>query len=330
MTTISAKAVADSISPEGKRLLTFQLRYPLFIHAEDKTHRALIEHGKYYEYEDHTALMYDSNLSRNARSSRAVPIQKMIDEVMNDPVIPIHWGAAQKGMQADNECHNLVDRSWRDDCSPGEDTAKDAWLTARDYAVGSARAFMEAGYAKQVVNRLLGPFLHIDTLVTGTEFNNFFSLRDHADAEPHIRVLAGEMKKAMAASTPTPLQPGEWHVPYIERGSDDALAIVDYARQNEMQPYDVAARVSAARCARISYKPFDGKASIHDEIVRFNHLSKSTPPHGSPMEHQATPDIVVSRYVTKNTPIYQSPELHGNLVGWCQFRKTLPGEYVAG
>ena len=33
-----------------------------------------------------------------------IPVQRLIQDVMDDPVIPMHWGANQKGMQADKEC----------------------------------------------------------------------------------------------------------------------------------------------------------------------------------------------------------------------------------
>src|SRR5690606_31796836 len=108
-------------------------------------------------------------------------------------VIPLHWGAKQKGMQADNEIDAEVivgfgsdDYIW--------DKNEVAWLLAKDDAVKWATAFMNAGYHKQVYNRLLEPFLHIDTLVTATEYQNFLWLRDHKDAEPHIKILAQKVK----------------------------------------------------------------------------------------------------------------------------------------
>jgi hypothetical protein len=277
VTTISAKVITDSISPEGHRLTTMELRYPRFIHAELMTHR---------------------QFSRNARSSRAVPVPKMIQEVIDDPVIPLHWGAAQKGMQAYEQCNELVHDPWR----RAYLTNQEAWLMARDNAVELARAFHEAGYAKQIVNRLLEPWLHIDTLVSATEWSNWFALRDHHAAEPHIQILARAMKQAMEESEPVRLEPGDWHLPYV---TDQEYQIIPLK--------DDLIKLSVARCARISYAPFDGDASYEKELERYNLLVGSHPMHASPAEHQATPDD-------------GNPQQWGNFVGWRQFRKTLPGE----
>ena len=72
MSQIKATIVAHSKSSvDGKEIVTFELEYPRFIHSELMTHRLL---------------------SRNAASSRAIPVAKMIEQVRNDPAMPIHWG----------------------------------------------------------------------------------------------------------------------------------------------------------------------------------------------------------------------------------------------
>jgi hypothetical protein len=314
MTDITAKIIADSVSPQGKRLTTIQMRYPRFIHAENKTHRMLTEHGILDEdgVMIPTGLMYDPNLSRNARSSRAVPVETMIDEIMNNPVIPIHWGAAQKGMQAYAENHAEVDirRVLGVPHHIGA-TNTQAWLLGRDLMVELARGFHAAGYHKQVINRLLEPWMHIDTLVSATEWTNFLALRDHHAAEPHIQKLAQEVKLAMEVSTPRPLKPGEWHLPYV---NDD---------ERQTLPQDVQREISVARCARISYAPFDGDGSIGKERERFNLLVGSSPLHASPAEHQGTPDFLKGFRTG-----YENEDKHGNLKGWIQFRKLLPNENI--
>jgi len=293
MTTISAKIIADSVSPEDARLTTIHLRYPRFIHSELMTHRVF---------------------SRNARSSRAVPVYRMIEEVEQSPVIPIHWGAAQSGMQAYQECDAMVEIGLDYQHSIVLDREK-AWLFARDRAVEVARAFNNAGYHKQVINRLLEPFMHIDTLVSATDWSNFFALRDHHAAEPHIQKLAQVMKVEMDRTTPERLFPGQWHLPYVEAW--------------ELQEYGVetARKLSVARCARISYVPFDGNADIEAEMRRYDLLVGSHPLHASPAEHQASPD---SKWTWGESALkeglWKNPHLHGNLTGWVQFRKTLPGE----
>jgi hypothetical protein len=144
-TEISVKIILDSISPQGKRLTTMHWRYPRFIHAEVMTHRLF---------------------SRNARSSRAVPGQTLIAELMGSAaVIPLHWGAKQKGMQADNETDALIPcKTIPLELDVDFITQEQAWLAGRNVMVGIAQGFLDAGYHKQVYNRLLEPWLHIDTL----------------------------------------------------------------------------------------------------------------------------------------------------------------------
>jgi hypothetical protein len=305
MNGIAAKVIADSISPQRKRLRSLELRMPRIILAEFNTHR---------------------KISKNTRSSRAVPVERVIEEVMTNPFIPHHWGAAQKGMQAYQETSAPIDMGPLIGGSiyPIEATNEQAWLFGRDQMVKLAEEFHKAGYAKQIINRLLEPWMWVDTLATSTEWNNFLWLRDHHAAEPHIQRLAKAMKVAMADSEPVELRPGEWHVPYVERGSDDARAIVEYGTSIGKDGYEIGRKVSVARCARISYAPFDGNGSIEKELERYDLLVGSSPIHASPAEHQATPDETYPRVAGMGE--WKNPHLHGNLDGWNQFRKYLPNE----
>ncbi len=47
--------------------------------------------------------MTHRQFSRNAASSRAIPVEKMIKMILDEPAEPIHWGKNQKGMQAKEE-----------------------------------------------------------------------------------------------------------------------------------------------------------------------------------------------------------------------------------
>jgi hypothetical protein len=290
MTTITAKVIEHSVSRHGIELATLQLRFPRFVLAEFNTHRVF---------------------SRNARSSRAVPVERMIQEIETDPVIPLHWGANQKGMQASQECDAEVEAWNYLGCPSGpfleEVTNREAWLLARDWAVDSAKAFAKAGYHKQVVNRLLEPFMHIDVLVSSTNWSNFLALRDHPDAEPHIAILAREIRAALDGSTPWLLQPGDWHLPYIS------------TEERNAHDLDTQRKLSVARCARISYTPFDGNGSIDAELARYESLVGSAPIHASPCEHQATPD-----YRIPYAPHWKHADQHRNFRGWRQFRAMIP------
>lgn len=310
---ISAKVVADSISPSGKRITTFELDYPRFCHSELMTHRLF---------------------SRNAASSRAIPVPKMIEHIKNNTAMPIHWGANQKGMQADNECDNLIKIEMFDtfDC-PTDDLyqmesndvfKEEAWEVARDYAIGVAEAFHEAGYHKQIVNRLLEPFQFIKVVCTATEYDNFFWLRNHKDAQPEIKELAHCMWEAREQSKPNRLRIGEWHVPYVETfRASDGDAILEYIVEDLGVSLEDALKVSASCCAQVSYRLTD--QSLDKAIKIYDMLVNSKPVHASPLEHQATPmredtdldGLGVTGY--NNRLGYYS----GNFFGWAQYRQLI-------
>jgi hypothetical protein len=53
---------------------------------------------------------------------------------------------------------------------------------------------------------------------------------------------------------------------------------------------------------------------------------ETTPLHASPAEHQATPDRMIQ---FASMVGWEKQALHGNFVGWNQFRKMFVGESVA-
>lgn len=302
--TIEAKVIADSISEHGIRLTTMELTYPRFIHAEFMTHRVF---------------------SRNASSSRAIPVSTMIEKIKREPAEPVHWGKNQAGMQAISELEwdALV-------------KTRKAWIEARDAAVKYAQAMHEAGAHKQIVNRVLEPFAHITVVVSATEWNNFFALRSHKDAQPEIKVLSDLMKEARSASKPFLRQHDEWHLPYTTDEDIEACikkAIVDSEHIGTATLDFIDARsttlmcaVSAARCARVSYLTHDKRRpTIDEDLQLYDRLMKSMPMHASPAEHQATPDRMVF-YGAASVKGWENPQYHGNFVGWQQFRKQHIGE----
>lgn len=295
--------LASKTNTGAPPIYTIRMRYPRIIHGEIMTHRVF---------------------SRNARSSRAVPVQTMLNEVREKPFVPWHWGKNQKGMQADEECFSSVDMSFRDDCAPYSTDRENAWLYARNCAVDTAQALMEAGYHKQIPNRLLEPFSWIDTLITSTDWSNFLWLRDHKDAEPHLQDLARLVRQAINKAEYQELEKGEWHLPYIT-SNDKIMNSVAGETKGHVTTYhpnlNALLKISAARCARISYKPFNGDASYESELARYDLLVKSDRVHASPLEHQAMPDEK-----WEQAPGWKSEELHGNLTGWIQNRKLIPNE----
>ena len=287
----TVKIIADSISNEGVRLTTYQLRYPRFIHAELMTHRVF---------------------SRNASSSRAIPVAKMIEELRRDPAMPIYWGSNKPGMQAGEE---LEERE--------KSIAQKKWLYAMSNMIASAQDLIELGLHKQIANRILEPWAHINVVVTATQWQNFFTLRCHADAQPEIKQLADMMKQLMDEATPTLLESGQWHLPYI--GAADFAALdPDITDENAIE---LLRKVSVARCARVSYMTHDGRqTTMEEDLALYEKLVVKQPLHASPAEHQATPD----KRMEEVPGMWLNEHLHGNLPGYIQYRKTLTGEFISG
>lgn len=314
--TISVKVIADSINAQGNRITTLQLRYPRFIHAEFMTHR---------------------KFSRNASSSRAIPVKRIIADIQEDPAVPMHWGKNIPGMQAHDQIDEKVDIGngvlGGNFFSPV--AKEEAWLLARDACIQVATSFDNAGYHKQIVNRLLEPWSHINVLVTATEFKNFFHLRSHEDAQPEIRILSDMMRLEMEKSQPVLLDPGEWHLPYIR--PQDWETAREFAKagritRDEPTPEEIERlllKVSVARCARVSYLLHSGReTTVEEDLTLCTKLLGSAPLHASPAEHQATPDGVVAE--SYGVIAWANKALHGNFTGWNQYRKTLPFENVPG
>lgn len=313
---IGATMICHSISEQEKELPTWKLRYPKFIHGEVKTHRVFSSgnEGGYFVLEQECGFMADQNFSRNASSSRAIPVSKMIAEVRdeNEMAWPVYFGKEQKGMQAGEafvgQELKMIMQMWRD-----------AALSAADHAERLARA----GLHKSLVNRVIEPYTHINVLITATEFDNFFGLRLHKDAQPEARALAIAMWEARKASIPQDLKPEEWHLPFA-----DDVCFDDPRYEDRLAK---AIRVSVARCARVSYESFEtGKRStVEEDLKLYDRLVGMQPLHASPAEHQATPDTGFQQVRPPYLWFYHNQLQHGNFVGWRQYRKMLPGEAVA-
>ena len=299
---IKAVIIADSYSAiNGQRITTFELQYPRFIHSELMTHRLF---------------------SRNAMSSRAVPVEKMLEQVREDPAFPIHWGLNQPGMQAKEEVSG-VDRYGND----LKWLLKARWHEAARMQASFAQEFSEHGLHKQVVNRILEPFQLMKTVLTSTEFDNFFWLRKHEDAQPEIKELAERMYEQLEWNKllTIELDAGDWHTPYYEAG---------YWLQDDETPLEDALAISSSCCAQVSYRLLDD--SIEKARKVYQRLVESTPVHASPFEHQATPmkyfeqedyrALSQSSDVDKGTTHEDTKgnRWSGNFKSWIQYRQLLP------
>jgi len=279
---MQAEVILASVAKDCPPIFTVRTRYPRPIHGEIMTHRVF---------------------GRNARSSRAVPVRTMLHEVATIPYIPWHWLRNKPGMQGTEPL-----------TPEEEEEAKDIWLDAAAHAMDHVERLFEPdglNIHKQNPNRLLEPFSWIDTLITSTDWANFFWLREHHAAEPHLQDLDRLVHHAITYAQIITRDMNEWHMPYVT--------------YEERMTYDeeTLLKISAARCARISYKPFNGEASIEAELARADLLMNDERVHASPFEHQAKPD-------EWNEYGYNQPKLHGNLTGWIQYRKLIPNEVYHG
>ncbi len=284
---ITLKVIEHSKAHHGVELITLVIRYHRFVHAEFMTHRVF---------------------SRNASSSRAIPIKKMLQNAMAEP---LHWGANRPGMQAGEELTGW--RLW---------AVKKVWRTARFFAKFFSNLMAELGAHKQIANRLTEPFQFIEVVVTATEWDNFLILRDHPMAQPEIAELAKLVRQAKELSTPE-LRSGSreeeaaWHLPFIS-GTERLncrLTLDDKRRQVKLR---VLKKISASRCARVSYLNHDGsRSSEQQDLDLFGKLMADPKvKHASPSEHQAYPLPLASQWSR-------------NFRGWRQHRELVEGkEYV--
>jgi thymidylate synthase ThyX len=315
-----SKIIADSVSPHGHRLTTFEICLPRIVLAEFNTHRLF---------------------SRNSASSRAIPVEKMIKMALEEPYVPTHWGKNQKGMQAEAEL--TEDEQFH---------ARAKWLFARDSSVAHAQELLKVGVHKQLTNRLIEAFQWHTVVVSSTEWDNWDHLRDHKDAHPEIQKPAHSMKLLREAQKPELLDFTGWHLPYT---TDEDWAEATYLQdQEEKTDIELLKKVSVGRCAAVSYMRQNLQDMIKDTERCGNMLVGG---HMSPFEHVARPmteeeletyrmnhyvftdgttadsrkerkvgDELSINGVRKEVKSKKTDFFCGNYNGWIQMRKEIPYE----
>ncbi len=328
--TVEAKSICDSINLQGSRLLTMLQIYPKFLHQESLRHRTLYIQD----------CLYDPDFSFSVSSARAIPFAKLLAEV-RDPNLrakPEVWGSEQKGMSPGDE---LTDEAlfwaqfwWDKAANLAADVAE-----KMAKAEGLLNALPHEIPHKSIINRIIEPYIHVNCLVTGTDrgWMNWHGLRLDKNADPTLQILAQKTYQVWKESKPKLLQPGQWHLPFIELDIDGSSIYAASANIDDFIDHQkTAKKISAARCARLSYLSFETnkRSTIEEDLKLYQRLVGSNPIHASPCEHQATPDIKIKQYNSHDGQLdyegWQHPELSGNLgPGWIQFRKQLPNEAVA-
>ena len=272
MTKTNATVLADSIAaPSGVRLTTMEVTFHRFVLAEFNTHRVF---------------------SRNSASSRAIPVEKQLAWFTANPAMPVSYPAEQPGMQGGAELEGK-------DLHDAED-----FLNEWHYATAELTAKYLAAHTdksrrlhKSVLNRILEPMMWHTVIVTSTDWDGFFAQRTSELAQPEIREAAELMQEAYGASTPKTVEYGDWHTPLIQPDEEHLSQLIRI-------------KVSAARCARVSYMTHDGTRSVDEDLKLYYRLIEADPMHASPLEHVATP--------RHRTPIVA--DCSGNLQGWDQLR----------
>lgn len=344
---ISAQVVLHSISEQGVNLYTLLIDFPRIVLAELAKHRML---------------------SMSAASSRAIPFAKMQEQLSGRPV---RFGASNAGMQdageykevvlmdSFEECNTSVPRFWsRIERTTNKFEPDEAWEVAKERAVEMSTAFAAAGYAKQVYNRLTEPFQMIRVLITGTEWDNFFWLRNDKAADPTIEELAKVMQQAMNNSKPVVLLAGQWHLPFVDTIWE--VNELTQAVEQKFLVYDVegesgiyrsraitledAIKVSCARCAATSFR--NENYGLEKCLSVYHRLVNGDKMHSGALEHCATPMKSAGYSATQGGSKYRSNHSFipytweegishvdrngelwsGNFKGFIQYRKTLKGE----
>jgi len=276
---IDAKIIEDSVNEFGDRLTTMQVVMHRFVLAEFNTHRVF---------------------SRNSASSRAIPLEKQLKMVKENPAYPLEWRGEQSGMQSGSALQNeaLIDAEdfWEKSCS-------NALTTVELYLQAYPDDIKHLRLHKSWVNRVLEPYMWHTVCVTSTEWDNFFKQRCSPLAQPEIRAVAEKMRAALESNIPQKVVYGRYHLPYL---SEDERA---YCTEKGLD----ARAISAARCARVSYLTQEGVRDLDKDFALYDRLRNpgDGPPHWSPLEHVATPVL------------FPGEELGGNFTGWDQLRHII-------
>jgi hypothetical protein len=294
---IIARVIADSVTTNGKRMTTFECEAPRIILAEINTMRML---------------------SKNCSSSRAIPVNTILNQVRNDPFLPVEWGKNKAGMSSTE--------------TMTEAEAKETeamWREAGNSAAFYSQKLLDLGLHKQWANRGTETYQFIKQVISGTEWNNLWWLRNHDAAQPEYHELSRVMHEAFELSVPKLLLVGEWHTPYVSSTRNSATGVMEYfdstgALLNVVE----AQKVSSSCCAQSSYRKSDDSLAkaldIYEKLVGMDRK------HASPFEHIATPiplqtkPFSPSTWVNGITHVNKNGQLgSGNLYGFIQFRQLI-------
>lgn len=279
----SVRVIADSTNKQNDRLITLIATFPRYLLAELNTHRMF---------------------SRNNASSRAIPVNKMIESIRENPYVPSKWMKKHKGMQGNEFFTEEEVRELK---------LVESWLADVERALERAQQMADQGVSKQIINRTLEPYMWHTAIITFTEGENFFNLRANDQAEPNMERLAYCMLEAINASTPKFKNPGEWHIPFEDEIDSTKLSsLASHFSINELK-----VRIAIAKCARVSYTVINGKGSdnydadlkLYDQLISSGHMS--------PSEHAAIAmtDLEYNEFIRGRVNFNEA--FPSEVLGWC-------------
>ena len=287
-----AKIVLDSVGPNGARATTFELTMPRIVLAEFNTHRMF---------------------SRNAASSRAIPVEKLLKRIEEDPMLPVFWGKNQSGMQAAEEL-----------TGDARENAEEIWLGARDASIQTARllASPSVNLHKQISNRIVEPWMFTTVVCTATEWDNAWGLRVDPAAQPEFEKVMHKAYDLYKNNDPRFLKSGDWHLPYVMGNDLGALLEAGHTE-------DDLCLISTGRCARVSYLTHDGvrdpKADValpKGRLIPSGHMS----PLEHPLQAMTESEWVAYAHDLAHSWIFDRVPV-GNAWGFRQYRKTFKNEH---
>lgn len=232
-------------------------------------------------------------------NSRAIPFDKIMKVIEEDPFYPIAYQKHHKGMQGKEY---FTDESDIANCEY-------MWSCAIESALAVAEDMYKNGLTKQLINRIVEPYAWVTQLCTGTResFENLFRLRcpiypggckswkelcdldsnytmeastleklkvNKGQAEIHFMDLAEKMYDALNESEPIELKSGEWHIPF----SNEPCFTPEMSLMDKIV-------LSCAMIARTSYTKIGDSQNISLETARniFEKCKKER--HDSIFEH---------------------------------------------
>lgn len=246
---MSAKVILDTeYNPNtsyklAERVITLELEFPKFILAEFSKHR---------------------NISFNTSSSRAIPVEKMLETIQEHP-IQFKWTKKGPGMSGEP-----LDKD-----SPTFKNANEIAVEIRNFLIKKVKQLDAIGIHKQHANRFLETFQTVKVIATANYYRwmDFLWLRLDDAVQPEMYDLAKEIQEAINNSTPEKRGKNEWHIPYV-----------DGVEEYKDLPLLDKLKISASCCAQVSYRKLD--TSIEKSIDIYNKLVGGQKLHATPFEHQ--------------------------------------------